>query len=123
MLIYYKRKDSARQERMAKKPEQVKTFVSNKWLRLGVDKYLGELAILLPLFKLWLIFEPFSIANRSFQKITFLQFLLKVSLFEMMFKLKIMGCGFYIHIPFYELSFIANIREQRNRKFFATYRS
>ena len=117
-ILFYSKKVSEKPE-LKKQTKHVLELISGSKVRVGVDRYLGEFAILLPLFKLWLIAEPLSLARNSIHQFSFTQFLFKVSFFEIILRIKIMGCGFYIHIPFYEITFLQRLRDERNRKFFA----
>lgn len=91
--------------------------------RLGIDLYDGEAALILPIFKLWLKIEPLATLNRRKRLFSFFSLIFKLSLYELLLHIKVMGCGIGIHIPLYELGFIGKARKNRNRKFWAAYRS
>lgn len=103
--------------------QHVRQIGFRKNFRLGIDTYLGEFGLVLPLFKLWLKFEPFGKPFWERGMFSFFFFLIKCSAFELMFQVRILGLGLSFHIPLYEWRVIGQLRDKRNRSFWENYKA
>ena len=89
--------------------------VKTSWLRFGYDAYMGEVAVLFPLLKLWLDCDFLSNRFRQFGRFTLFNIFAKISLYEVLFKLKIAGIGIGFHLPFYEIKAIERLRKRKQK--------
>lgn len=106
-----------------KKASHIREISLGKKFRLGIDKYLGEAALILPLFKIWLRFEPLGRPFWEKKLFSFFYVLFKLSVFEFMFQIRVLGLCISLHLPFYEIGMIRKLKENRNRKFLESYKA
>ena len=122
LVAFYKHMEPKNpKDRTFKNRKDVKQWKISEKIRLGFDRFVGEAALLFPVFKCWIYCEWLGISGRHYKRFSLFTTLFKLSKYELMFQLKITGCGFGIHIPLYELDFVAKLRERQNRKFWLVY--